>query len=303
MDSKFLKGKKYIDLTSYLTNKGIKKENINISCDGRIIYDNKEYYLKDIRENINTLYCELIADKLLNKLNLPHVNYYLAEFFGKAYLISNSFKKEDENYVSGYKILDEYKDALNSNLDINDMNNLETIWNALEYRYTKMFEKSKAREIVSKLMNQLTTLFSFDIVVANDDRHQSNWMISENKENININTIFDNEYMLNFYLDKENLNSFALGIYPEDTEHFINYVDVIKKYIRDSSSEFINKLIMVYNTLSIDVFLQCIKEVEEEFHFIIPSENRQLIINSYKKHYELLGQILNDYQLHPSRLI
>ena len=115
--------------------------------------------------------------------------------------------------------------------------------------------------------------------------------------------MFDNEYMLNSYLDDESLNSFALGIYPEDTEHFINYVDVIKKYIRDSSSEFINKLIMVYNTLSIDVFLQCIKEVEEEFQFIIPSENRQLIINSYKKHYELLGQILNDYQLHPSRLI
>lgn len=303
MDSKFLKGKKYIDLTSYLTNKGIKKENINISYDGRIIYDNKEYYLKDIRENINTLYCELIADKLLNKLNLPHVNYYLAEFFGKAYLISNSFKKEDENYVSGYKILDEYKDALNSNLDINDMNNLETIWNALEYRYTKMFEKSKAREIVSKLMNQLTTLFSFDIVVANDDRHQSNWIVKEAKDDISINTMFDNEYMLNSYLDDESLNSFALGIYPEDTEHFINYIDVIKKYIRDSSSEFINKLIMVYNTLSIDVFLQCIKEVEEEFQFIIPSENRQLIINSYKKHYELLGQILNDYQLHPSRLI
>lgn len=303
MDSGFLKGKKYIDLTSYFTNKGIEKEKINIGYNGRIIYNNEEYYLKDIREDINTLYCELIAVKLLDKLNLPHVNYYLVEYFGKAYLISKSFIEKKANYVSGFKVLDEYKDYLNSHLDIGDMNNLETIWNALEYRYTKMFNQNKAKKIVAKLMSELTTIYSFDIVVANGDRHQSNWIVKEAKDDISINTMFDNEYMLNSYLDDESLNSFALGIYPEDTEHFINYIDVIKKYIRDSSSEFINKLIMVYNTLSIDVFLQCIKEVEEEFQFIIPSENRQLIINSYKKHYELLGQILNDYQLHPSRLI
>ena len=303
MNSEFLKDKKHIDLTAYFTAKGIKKENINIGYDGRIIYNNKEYYLKDIRENVNTLYCELIAEKLLDKLNLPHINYYLADFFGNAYLISNSFIKDGIKYVSGYKILDEYKDSININLDINDMNNLETIWNALEYRYTKMFNKNKAREIVSKLMDELTTLFSFDIVISNDDRHQSNWMIEESKHNISLSMIFDNEYMLNFYLDDDSLNSFALGVYPEDTEHFTYYVDIIKKYIRDSSSEFIDKLITIYNRLSIDVFLECIKEVEKEFQFIIPRENKELIINSYKKHYELLGQILDDYKLHPSRLI
>ncbi len=303
MDSEFLKDKKHIDLTSYFTAKGIDKKALDIDEYGKIIYDEKEYYLRPIRKNINTLYCELIAEKLLDKLNLPHVNYYLADFFGEVRLMSNSFKKENKNYISGETILENYIDFRKLHNDASDLNNLEMIWLALSHRYSKIYNKINANQIIAKLMNQLTTLFSFDIVVDNDDRSCNNWIIEESKDNISLSMIFDNEYMLNSYLDDGSLNSFALGVYPEDTEHFTYYIDIIKKYIRDSSSEFIDKLITVYNTLSIDVFIQCIKEVEEKFQFIIPSENKELIINSYKKHYELLGQILAEYKLHPSRLI
>lgn len=303
MDSKFLKGKKYIDLTSYFNKNNISENDLKIDSENKIEYNDEIYYLKEIKTDLNTLYCELIAVKLLDKLNIPHVKYYLADFFGKSCLMSESFKKEGNSYISGEKILEDYRNAIKKKYQLSDMNNLETIWNALSYRYNSIYGKGNYIKDVAKLMNQLTTVISFDIVTDNEDRYYSNWVVEEGINHISLSKMFDNEYMLNSYLDDESLNSFALGIYPEDTEHFINYVDVIKKYIRDSSSEFINKLIMVYNTLSIDVFLQCIKEVEDEFQFIIPSENRQLIINSYKKHYELLGQILNDYQLHPSRLI
>ena len=118
MDSGFLKGKKYIDLTSYFTNKGIEKEKINIGYNGRIIYNNEEYYLKDIREDINTLYCELIAVKLLDKLNIPHVKYYLADFFGKSCLMSESFKKEGNSYISGEKILEDYRNAIKKSINL-----------------------------------------------------------------------------------------------------------------------------------------------------------------------------------------
>lgn len=296
MENNFLNNKNYIDLTSYFKNKNLSKEEINIGFDGRIIYNNEEYYLKDIK-NLITMYCELIAQNLLDVLGIPHVKYYLAKFYDKAYLLSKTFKKKGNNYISGYKILDDYKTFLQKKYDINDMNNLEMIWNALSYRYNNIYGKEKGNIIVAKLMDELTTIFSFDVVIDNEDRHQSNWLIEEGKDHISLSKVFDNEYMLNSYLDKDSLNSFALGIYYEDTSQFLNYSQMIKNYVRDSATEFIDKLWYIYNKLDYNTFLECLLKVEKEYSLEIEPEIKTLLLTSYQKHHKLIGQILKDYQI------
>ena len=289
----FVKDKKHIDLTKYYEKLGIKKDLVNIGFDGSLIIKDEEYYVKFPKSELR-IYTELIAAKLLQKLNIPHVDYYLVSFFDESGLISKSFKKPGAKYISGQKLLDDYRDYLQKSQNVIDMNNLETIWNAIEYYYRQKYPREKVQVITATLMRELTTMFSFDIAINNVDRHQSNWIIEESDSSIHLVPIFDNEFMLDSYLDPESLDSFSLGIDYDDTSNFTPTEESIKKYLDYSSQEFIAKLLLIINLINPEVFIKCLEEVEKAINCPLPEDYKELLINSYQNHHQTLIKLLNE---------
>ena len=288
----FLKNKKYLNLTKYYKELRISKDLVNIGFDGSLTIRNEKFYLKLPKSELR-IYTELIAAKLLQKLNIPHVEYHLVAFFDEAGLISKSFKHPESRYISGQQLLDEYRRSLIKVHDIMDMNNLETIWHAIEYHYSKIYSSQEVQAITETLMKELTTVFSFDITVDNIDRHQSNWIIEESDKGIHLTPIFDNEFMLDSYLDPESLDSFSLGVDYDDLANFTDTQETITKYLEYSSQDFVTKLSLMVTILNPQVFKECLAEVEHDIGCDIPDDIKTLLENSYRNHHSNLINLLH----------
>lgn len=215
------------------------------------IYNNEIWIYKYVGESFS--YAELVAEELAKCFSLPTAHYDLA--FAKQYgkgVISRNFKLKNASYIKGHTILSDYIKAV---LQINDTkkiedevkkyNSLEGIWNALEWYYRNNHNKS---EIVQKLMGQIVNMFIYDMITGNTDRHEYNWGIVENEEEINLQPLFDNERIL--YFD----SNFRMHPHIESGK---------------------------------DVFLEFTKQVEKIIlEFISVSESEYLL--KYKKNYYLL---------------
>lgn len=294
IQTEYLKNKKYIDLTPFFTNQGIDKEHVHIGFDGSLKINDETYYIKK-PETEYRLLGELIAAKLLDKLNLPHVEYHLAQYFDDVVLLSKSFKKENNRYISGQRILNDYGETLKTPQDVSDLNNLEQIWQALEYRYSKSNTPEQTLAIVSQLMAEITTLLSFDFVVGNIDRHQSNWIVEEGPQGIHLAQIFDNEYLLDAYLDPETIASFAMASSYEELERFASPRESIDYYVNISSEEFVIKLKQIQDKLSLPVFAAALRDVEEDLGCRISSEIKLKMLSSYQKQQNLVSKTIAKY--------
>lgn len=143
------------------------------------------------------VYNELIAEELAKDFDIPCISYDLAVLNKNEGIISKNFKQPGYNYITGYQILEEAfstKDLF----DDERYNNLESIWEALEYRYKSTPNK---KEIISHLMKRVTDIFIFDIICGLTDRHSSNWGIMEKGETIDIMPLFDNERITDVSID------------------------------------------------------------------------------------------------------
>ncbi len=150
-------------------------------------YEQETYFFKHSSE---TPYNELVSFYLLQDFGLNSLEYDLAELKFRKGVLSKNFKKEDTNYIYLEDILMDYWKI--DIIDVEDYNNLEDIWDALENRYQNYENK---REIIEKLMKKIVDIFLFDIICGNQDRHSGNLVIAENQDDVDIQ-LFDNERIL-----------------------------------------------------------------------------------------------------------
>lgn len=297
MQLDYLKGKKYINITSYITNQEPTDKHNYIDLTTSIVINNQTYYIKRPQSEERIL-GELIAAKLLQKINVPHVEYYLGRYFDDVILISKSFKQKNCHYISGQQILIEYAEDQKTGKDPSDLNSLEEIWNAIENHYRKSKTPKQTLQITTRLMEELTTLLSFDLVIGNIDRHQSNWVIEEGKDNIHLSKIFDNEYLLDYYLDPESIESFAMASTYEELYSFASPYETIETYLSLSSSEFIKKLQQIKESLSTNTFIKAISEVEKDLGQPISPKMKLKLITGYRQHQKFISDSLNRYNRH-----
>ena len=147
-------------------------------------FNNKKYYFKTIY-SIDTIYNELIAEEIAKDYNIPHIHYELAVLDGNIGVISENFVKDNEEYINMDNLL---KKVYSNSKDKTNHNNLTDIWDALDITF-------KNNELVENLMNQIVNIFLFDILIANNDRHDENYGIIVGN-NIKISPVFDNNCML-----------------------------------------------------------------------------------------------------------
>ena len=283
------KGFKYLPTEEHIinTNKGF------------IEIDSTNYFYKRCVDDLT--FRELIAHEIADFLKIPSIFYeplLIPNKYGKYDLgvLSKDYKKPNIFYIKGKEIIYDYnkgylkqwyKDDKKNNYEFN---NLENIWNALEYRYRFLYNKES---ILSKIINDIIkNIFLFDIFMQNNDRHYNNWEICENIETNEtyLNPIYDNEDI--FY---KNYNQANLGCSLKN-KNSNDWYELLKEFLIISENEYLSIVTNIYNILTVDKLIFLITLTENKHQIKIPLTTKQDIILKFTKHYAKLGDIIKEFK-------
>lgn len=280
-----------IDYNKYnlLKEKGIIKE-IN-DPKGRkytffININNKSIFFKECsKEGIAN---ELIIDsicRLFNKDVLEQdYSYITNEYDRKIYgLINNNYKNDDYSYIPLDTILNDYYVYITKNninyekIRIYELVNLETIWQALEYRYRNI---DNSKEIVKNLMEELTSRFLIDILTGQNDRHEFNVEIKEKNSDIKLTNICDNEEGLMY-------DKFDMGVTMDSLKYKGDYMmSLLNEFFNISESKYVDIFNSMLDKLSIDKFKLIVNDVKLQVKDLeLPDSYFEDLINKYIKYY------------------
>lgn len=267
-------------------------------------YNNKTYFFnfdKKVDPLTNLIYEEICYD-----LGITALAYDLASLGNVRGNISQNYRQENAHYISGYDILKEsgihksentsdvlvpnYQNAKEGKI-LSKHNTLESIWAALEIRYKN---RSNMMQIVQKLMDKLIEMFIVDIYVGNADRNYTNWEVVEypNGE-VDLAPIYDAGR--SFLSDPSTVllamtTQTRTSFWPQD-----RLDDNIRSFLAISSKEYSNRLTDNIWVLSRENALKIISRIERKIGCLLPDETKDNIIEKFKKHYDTILGIINDY--------
>ena len=288
-----------IDYNKYnlLKEKGIIKE-INDPIGRKYTFflniGNKSIFFKECsREGIVN---ELIIDdicKLFNKDVLEQKYGYITDKYNRRVygLISNNYKLDNYVYISLDTILSDYYVYITNNninyegIRIYELINLETIWQALEYRYRNNTNHEK---IVKSLMEELTSRFLIDILTGQNDRHEFNIEIKENNNDVSLANIYDNEEGLAY-------DKFDMGVTMDSLKYKGDYMlNLLNEFFDISDSKYIDLFNSMLDKLNIDKFKLIVNNIKFKTSELGVSDNYfDELINKYSKYYNEYKSIVN----------
>lgn len=142
-----------------------------------IIKDNKRYLYKDSsRPYHQQAYNEVIASRLLDILNIPHVEYSLEKHNNKLYSACETFIDTSTEYVPALYILNAVKKEPGDSAFRHFM------------RCTKVLD-------IPHINQSIETMLAFDAIINNEDRHFGNFGFIRNVETLKFTRmapVFDN---------------------------------------------------------------------------------------------------------------
>lgn len=289
----------FIDIDKIFEELGVDKENIGSNQIVRVIekdyqkivfsfdYQGETYYYK--YDSLTLPYSELVAAELANDYGISHVDYDLATYENSKGVISKDYKKENDKIIEGTVILSDFYEKYDSADTYSEIhNNLEDIWDALEYRYRN--HKNK-QEIVKDLMKKIVDIFVFDIITCQSDRHSLNWGIIENEDNVDILPLFDNERIL------MTQGSGAMVSLTTDSDGFVSLFDNMKEFNHISSDEF-NSLIKEKLSIVSEENLNSIFErISNKTEYPMPDSYKEYYLMQFKNHRRNIENILFEEEI------
>ncbi len=253
--------------------------------------EGKKYYFKPT----NYPYHEILGYHIAKYLGFNVCFYDLAELKNSEHenvkgVISESYRIKNAKYIPGNEVLKEYfekEETIVKAMGLTDewqeyyegpyfmqMNNLEIIWQALEYRYRNRNDVS-IKDLLDDIINQ----YIFSILTRAHDRGSQNWEIEESAEGVKVCPIYDSE--ITFY-DEENTVALSTSFVDNDA----SVKDSVKRFLSISSSEYIELFLDKHNSFQLDDLTYLIEKVEKQIKAEIPAEIKEEIINNF-----LLNQI------------
>lgn len=257
------------------------------------IHGIKIYFKESTKEGIVN---ELIIDsicKLFNKDVLEQDYGYITDKYNrKVYgLISNNYKDDNYSYISLDTILNDYYVYITNNninyekIRIYELVNLETIWQALEYRYRNM---DNSKEIVKKLMEELVSRLLIDILTGQNDRYEFNIEIKEKDSDIKLANIYGNEEGLMY-------DKFDMGVTMDSLKYKGDYMtSLLNKFFNISESKYIDIFNLMLDKLNIDKFKLIVNDIKLQVKDLeIPDGYFNELISRYSKYYNEYKNIVN----------
>lgn len=288
-----------IDYNKYnlLKEKGIIKE-INDPIGRKYTFflniGNKSIFFKECSKEgiVNELIIDDIC-KLFNKDVLKQECGYITDKYDrKVYgLVSNNYKLDNYTYISLDTILNDYYVYITNNninyegIRIYELINLETIWQALEYRYRNNADHEK---IVKSLMEELASRFLIDILTGQNDRHEFNIEIKENGNDVSLANIYDNEEGLAY-------DKFDMGVTMDSLKYKGDYMlNLLNEFFDISDSKYIDLFNSMLDKLNIDKFKLIVNNIKFKTSELGVSDNYfDELINKYSKYYNEYKSIVN----------
>lgn len=257
------------------------------------IHGIKIYFKESTKEGIVN---ELIIDsicKLFNKDVLEQDYGYITDKYNrKVYgLISNNYKDDNYSYISLDTILNDYYVYITNNninyekIRIYELVNLETIWQALEYRYRNI---DNSKEIVKKLMEELVSRFLIDILTGQNDRYEFNIEIKEKDSDIKLANIYGNEEGLMY-------DKFDMGVTMDSLKYKGDYMaSLLNEFFNISESKYIDIFNLMLDKLNIDKFKLIVNDIKLQVKDLeIPDGYFNELISRYSKYYNEYKNIVN----------
>ena len=230
--------------------------------------DNDTYYFKEVPNR--ELVMEMISKSIAFLLGIPYLKESIAILNDKYGLLSKSYLKDDDKSYSLHNLMQNYfygnnDDELLDYRKLASLNNLEDIWFALEDRY-------EDKNIVKNLMDGITNIFMFDLLVGESDRTLRNIEIIESYNTVTLTPLYDTSSIL---ADK----STALGV--DEDDYLKCDLDKLDKFIENSDTSYKEKFYSYLNTLDSIGIEKIIEETERENDFIIDNNLKNEIITKF----------------------
>ncbi len=238
------------------------------------------YYIKKVNEK--QIVRELIGSKLAPLFNLICPEFQVVEALGSYYLLS-----KDLNEIGKFTTA--------RNIGITDFINGSLYQIILYLNLNNMYNISLEQDLIS--------LFLFDLLLANFDRHNCNWGIINNT---NI-AILDNESILDANLvDEESIMNYCgLTSYKG---FFTPIIEDKPQFIKDNLTSFITNypnykdyLSMLLDKLSLEIFNDIVDSLKEinvitvDGVKTIKLSNLEELKNIYAYNYQILEQVEREY--------
>lgn len=230
--------------------------------------DNDTYYFKEVPNR--ELVMEMISKTIAFLLGILYLKESIAILNDKYGLLSKSYLKDDDKSYNLHNLMQNYfyennDDELLDYRKLASLNNLEDIWFALEDRY-------EDKNIVKNLMDGITNIFMFDLLVGESDRTLRNIEIIESYNTVTLAPLYDTSSIL---ADK----STALGV--DEDDYLKSDLDKLDKFIENSDTAYKEKFYSYLNTLDSIGIEKIIEETERENDFIIDNNLKNEIITKF----------------------
>ena len=233
--------------------------------------DNDIYYFKEAPNR--ELVMELISKSIAFILGIPYLDESIAILNDKYGLLSKSYLKVGDKSYNLQSLMQNYFYENNDEEELLDykklasLNNLEDIWFALEDRY-------EDNDIVKKLMEGITNIFMFDLLLKESDRTLKNIEIIENGTEIKLAPLYDTSSIFSDTNTK-------LGIDEED--YLKNDIDKLNKFLEYSDNSSKEKFYSYLETLDSIGIEKIIKETEKENNLIISNDLKDELIAKFNE--------------------
>lgn len=281
--------------------------------------------LYKIYENEYSCFSELISEELTRFLGFKSARYDLATFNNHIGVITYDFKDPKYEYITIYQILNNYvhKCELQEGEKFGDLkyykygniaidpidirNNLEDIWNAIEfYLYNETsFEPEVIPDLVAEVLKRITDYFGCQIISGNFDFHGSNIMLyySENDGIFDVAPLYDNEdiFKLGDNLDYGTLNTPRLAVDREDFLENYDSLEVLRQYFKTSDVIFFERFKFMIDKLDYDTIFYLMKNVEEKIEIKIPENIKQNLARAFNENLDNINKIINEFEKKDSR--
>lgn len=231
--------------------------------------DNDIYYFKEVPNR--ELVMEMISKSIAFLLGIPYLKESIAILNDKYGLLSKSYLKENDKSYNLHNLMQnyfyEYNDELLDYKKLASLNNLEDTWFAIEDRY-------EDEDIVKSLMDGITNIFMFDLLIGESDRTLRNIEIIESDNNVVLAPLYDTSSILT---DKNT----ALGV--DENDYLKSDIEKLDKFLENSDSSYKEKFYSYLNTLDSIGIEKIIEETEIENDFIINNSLKDEIITKCNK--------------------
>jgi hypothetical protein len=230
---------------------------------------------------------EKVAADIAKLINIECMKVDLGEYNSRKGSLSYRINTKGENLIEGVRLINKYYPDYDPNTLYDEKKqeyySLEMILNSLE-------EFSFQSEIFKTLI--------FDFLIGNTDRHQNNWAILQDEENIRFCPLYDNGSSLCCYLLESKLDSY-LG---NDKVRFQSLIDtksksrirIDKNYKREPThlevliylkDNYYNEVIDIVKTIVYNIDDNSVDSILDEYTGII-SKKREILIKKF-----LLGKV------------